>query len=104
MEQHKLRYYENNKDKWLAWNRASKRRAREALSNAKLVPCVDCGQSFPPYVMDFDHLGDKVTNLAKMASNGVGLAKLQAEMDKCEVVCANCHRIRTHERSARRPS
>jgi hypothetical protein len=67
----------------------------------KSTGCADCGEVYPPYVMDFDHLEDteKVSNVASMA--GWSLEKVEAEIAKCEVVCANCHRVRTHDRRAK---
>lgn len=61
-------------------------------------PCTDCGIKYPHYVMDFDHLKDKVVNVADLANSDVSTKRIQKEIDKCELVCANCHRIRTHKR------
>lgn len=60
---------------------------------------MDCGQRFPPYVMDFDHRdpGKKVGNVASMAV-GSSVERLMEEIEKCDIVCANCHRIRTFTR------
>lgn len=57
--------------------------------------CVDCGLD-DERVLEFDHTGDKVANVA--AFLGKNWSKALAEAEKCEVVCANCHAIRTHER------
>lgn len=82
---------------WRESSRRSRDRAREYVDSAKGGPCVDCGDLLPPYCMDFDHVrGDKVDNLARMVSNGTGIEKIQQEIDKCDLVCANCHRKRTH--------
>ncbi len=59
---------------------------------------MDCGQCFPPYVMDFDHLIDKVDAVAHMTKNSLSLETIQKEIDKCELVCSNCHRVRTWKR------
>jgi hypothetical protein len=67
------------------------------VQQAKNVPCADCGESYPFYVMDFDHLEDKVANINRIRWTK-GLDKIKAEIAKCEVVCANCHRIRTYNR------
>lgn len=74
------------------------------MGTFKEGPCTDCGGSFPPYVMDFDHLpGTKKTlAVSYLANHGSGKAKLLAEIAKCELVCANCHRIRTHTRKKNR--
>lgn len=71
-------------------------RARLYIRAAKERPCADCGTEYPYYVMQFDHLGDKAFDLSK--AGGYGLAKVQAEIDKCEVVCANCHAARSFHR------
>lgn len=60
--------------------------------------CHDCGES-NPIVLQFDHLDDKVDDVCKMASNGASVKTLQAEIGKCEIVCANCHTVRTHSRA-----
>lgn len=61
------------------------------------TPCADCGTIFPAVAMDFDH-GDqpKDKSIAALCSMGAGLDRLYAEIAKCELVCANCHRVRTH--------
>lgn len=63
------------------------------------MPCADCNGSFPFYVMDFDHREGEVKLFD--VSNGAlrfGRAKVLAEIAKCDVICANCHRIRTANR------
>ena len=68
------------------------------LDQIKDRPCADCGQWYPPYVMDLDHVrGEKSRAVRKMVGK-VGMQRLVAEVAKCDVVCANCHRIRTHAR------
>ena len=56
--------------------------------------CVDCGYRAHPHALHFDHLGDKVLNVSYAES----LRQAKAEISKCEVRCANCHSIKTHER------
>jgi hypothetical protein len=68
---------------------------RKALYEYLLAhPCVDCLES-NPVVLEFDHLdpSNKLYNISNMMSNS--WAKIKIEIDKCEVVCANCHRKRT---------
>lgn len=60
-----------------------------------LSGCVDCGYDKHPAALDFDHiLPGKIKNVAACKN----LEEAEREMEKCEVVCANCHRIRTAER------
>ena len=61
-------------------------------------PCADCGNFFPYYVMHFDHLGDKVSNVSKMVMNRTWASVLK-EIEKCDLVCANCHAYRTFNRA-----
>jgi hypothetical protein len=59
--------------------------------------CTDCGEN-NPIVLDFDHLKDKKYNVSRMIHDGFSWRAIKKEIDKCEVVCANCHRIRTYNR------
>ena len=61
-------------------------------------PCIDCKISYPYYVMDFDHVrGTKQANVAELIST-LSKKRIDLEIAKCEIVCSNCHRIRTHIR------
>jgi hypothetical protein len=63
----------------------------------KGVPCADCGGTFPDYVMEFDHVrGEKQSHVADLRFYAA--EKILAEARKCDVVCSNCHAIRTHAR------
>lgn len=66
--------------------------------------CADCGRMGPYYCMDFDHIGpDKNFDVSNgVNSTRVTLAQLKAEVALCEVVCAYCHRVRTHKQGYRR--
>jgi hypothetical protein len=79
--------------------RRARERVQRYIDEQKRCPCADCGGRFPPFLMDFDHVrGTKVTILAKLRSGRASMSKIEAEIAKCEVVCANCHRLRTHLR------
>lgn len=95
----KRRYYEKNKQLYLDKSRKRAADTIEFIRSVKDVPCADCGKRYPYYVMDFDHRGDDV-KLGDIGESWVrwGRAKLIAEIAKCDVVCANCHRERTHQR------
>lgn len=70
--------------------RESKRKAVQYMGNK----CHDCGESYPDYIYDFHHLsGDtKVDNPSAILKKEWSVAK--EELDKCVMVCANCHRER----------
>ena len=92
------RHYYANKAKYLEKNRLRRAAIRKYLAEIKSAsPCTDCGIQYPYYVMDFDHLEDKKGLVSRfVAANN--FSALRAEIAKCEIVCANCHRIRTFAR------
>jgi len=64
------------------------------------TPCTDCRIQFPHYVTDFDHVesrGTKINNVSKLINSG-STKQVKEEIAKCDLVCANCHRIRTYNR------
>jgi hypothetical protein len=75
----------------------AKRLVRAAKSNQ---PCADCGVRYPHYVLDYDHRpgGQKRANVNVLVKRGAKEEVLLAEIAKCDLVCANCHRVRTFRR------
>lgn len=61
--------------------------------------CTDCKEDYPYWMMDFDHLGNKSFDISKSHDYTQDIEMIKLEIEKCEVVCANCHRNRTHMRS-----
>ena len=60
--------------------------------------CKDC-KTYDPRVLEFDHLKDKSFNVSRAVSGSTrSWETILAEIKKCDIVCANCHRIRTQER------
>lgn len=77
--------------------------ARTALlQTLKDKPCMDCGNKFPTCCMQFDHRdpAQKTHNVSRLRS--AAMATLMTEVAKCDVVCANCHFIRTDRQKATR--
>ena len=76
------------------------RQGRALILEVKEKGCVDCGYNKHPAALDFDHRPgvDKKFELALGANRS--LKAIQQEIAKCDVVCANCHRIRTVNRQA----
>lgn len=79
-------------------NEYKKNRHNSLLQKLKSVPCQDCGKSYPTYVMDFDHRDPSQKKFEIAHRKTLSEENLLAEIAKCDIVCANCHRIRTHER------
>lgn len=59
-------------------------------------PCITCGES-DIIVLEFDHLvaEEKDGSVSRMAAGGFSLKKIKEEIQKCQVLCANCHRRKT---------
>jgi len=86
------------KDKYHTRGRHTKAKRRTKVWAMKDKPCMDCGVKYPPYVMDFDHRdpSQKVGGINWLITNGTW-EQVLAEIEKCDLVCSNCHRIRTWE-------
>lgn len=101
MRASRRRHYHANKAPYIARARARDAELRAVTIHARSVPCMDCEQVFEPYQMDFDHRPGtgKIDTINAMVRDGVSITTLLAEMAKCDVVCANCHRARTWRRN-----
>lgn len=89
-------------------DRAKKRQSkkREHVVNYKMSnpTCLDCGIEYPYYILDFDHLPqfEKSFELKAAGSKDKSIEQIDAEIAKCELVCANCHRHRGYIRNLNR--
>lgn len=97
---HKVNKEKRNKDKLL---RRSERALtiRQKLDDLKKGPCKDCGRSYIPFAMDFDHLEDKFKDISCMRTGCYSFKTILKEVAKCDLLCATCHRIRTYNRNNR---
>jgi hypothetical protein len=85
---------QNNREKRNALNKAWKdKRQAEYLEFKKTLKCTRCGFSHPA-ALQFHHT-DPTTKEATIATvaRSWSLKKLKEEIDKCEILCANCHAI-----------
>lgn len=99
------RWYADHKETELV--RSKENKARYQARNIQFVqeyklanPCVDCKNYFlEPEVLEFDHIGsDKTLHVSTMCYRPMSLDRIKKEIQKCELVCANCHRVRTASR------
>lgn len=98
--------YQENKERYYANAKKRDKQLDKLINEAKDVPCADCKVKYSPYVMDFDHLDptQKEFSIAKMRRRRMAFSRIVAEITKCEVVCANCHRERTSGPSGQNPA
>jgi hypothetical protein len=95
-------WYERNKDyqkqNAQKHSRIYRQTARQyALDYLSTHPCISCGES-DPRVLEFHHTrGNKESEISSLLGRGSSLEALKAEIEKCDVLCANCHRKLTVE-------
>jgi hypothetical protein len=101
VREHSREHYIANKRSYI--ERTRRRKRQERANRAHLIvqyleshPCVDCGET-DPLVLEFDHRGGKEFTIGREFTSRPWEDVL-AEIDKCDVRCANCHRRRTAER------
>jgi hypothetical protein len=96
------KWYQTNRDREVARAAENKKKMKEA-NRAKLVeyfqthPCVDCEED-DLIVLEFDHLSDKIDTVMRLVNSSYSWKRILSEIEKCEVVCANCHKRRTYKR------
>lgn len=89
-------WHQRNREKRVARMYERKRAIREHIQGMKnQLSCVDCGQRHPA-TLHFHHLNseDKVFDISHAVYRGLSLDKIVKEIEKCIVLCANCHAIR----------
>jgi hypothetical protein len=94
-------WYPKNKQVHIARVRRLKLKVQIFLVDYKRAQtCKDCGISGArnPEILDFDHIGTKKFEIGSWAKSALSIESVEKEIKKCEVVCANCHRIRTTRR------
>jgi hypothetical protein len=94
------KWAKENRSKFNKYVANARKERREYVNAYKNRPCLDCGQAYDPCVMDLHHREgeEKLKNLAIMASERYTYKMIDAELAKCDPLCANCHRMR-HKRA-----
>lgn len=92
------KHYREHKAYYIANPMATYRARRAWIISLKEIPCTDCHTIYPHYIMEFDHRPGvkKLFNVSQF--QGHSRQEIIDELAKCDVVCANCHKIRTYNR------
>ncbi|QBP31020.1 HNH endonuclease [Streptomyces phage EGole] len=92
-------HYEKNKHVYKERNNRSRQKREDFVFDLKKNnPCADCGEFYHPCQMQYDHIADdKEATVSWLVRNGT-IKKIETEIAKCELVCANCHALRTWTR------
>jgi len=81
---------------WQDGKARRRKKKRDIIVAAKNRPCQDCGGKFPHYVMDLHHRDPSDKDFTLSSSMGKSIPAILDEIEKCDVLCANCHRERHH--------
>jgi len=92
------KYYLKSRNEVLKRQKDFKDSRRELINRYKTSPCKDCGKQYNPWVMDFDHREPENKSFSISAGICNSLDRIKEEILKCDLLCANCHRERTHKR------
>jgi hypothetical protein len=93
-----IRYY-SNKQYYRIKEKERKESLRLQINVLKPGSCIDCGKTFEPECMEFNHIGPKVASISYLIGHRVSIEKILLEISKTELVCVLCHRDRTYSRS-----
>lgn len=98
--EYQRRWREKNRAKVNAYVRKHVAKRRRLVREIKESgACADCGGKFHFSAMDFDHVeGEKVDCVGNMTRDSRPFEAILNEIEKCELVCSNCHRVRTWKR------
>ena len=81
-------------------NISKAKKRREVWDIKEQSGCLDCGEKYPHYMLHFDHKpGFEKHGSASEIYSRYGRERGLEEMAKCDIVCANCHAIRTYNRN-----
>jgi predicted HNH restriction endonuclease len=103
-EYHRASYQRNKKQRY-ATLVERRNKLRSVVIAIKAKPCMDCHILYPHMCMEFDHRepSKKRLSIATMVAQCYAIEEILVEISKCDLVCSNCHAIRTwrqqHERN-----
>lgn len=96
-----VKYNKEHRKRLNILNRKRKENIKKWVNRyLKNKPCLDCKIKYHPYCMDFDHVDgrNKTRTIATLVGDGYSKSRILKEISKCDLICANCHRLRTFKR------
>jgi hypothetical protein len=84
--------------------RARRQALKSRVHALKLAPCFDCGRLYHPTIMEYDHRPgtQKIACVSDLTRHIGSWQDIEEEIAKCDLVCANCHRLRSTLRDPNR--
>ena len=97
------KYRQENKERFAQHYRDKAKKRRKELRTwfnkyKATLKCSKCSENHPA-CLDFHHKvsGTKSEPISKLVTRGYGKKRLLIEIEKCEILCANCHRKKHHK-------
>ena len=99
---------ELDRERYVRSHKADRRERRHELLRVRTEwlrslkegrPCHDCGKVFPPEAMQWDHLPGRPKRGHVSELRGLSKEEVLSEIVNCELVCTNCHTLRTFDRA-----
>jgi hypothetical protein len=92
------RWYHKNREHRIEVKEARRNEIKQWFHELKRteLACARCGEENPP-ALDFHHSGEKEANVSSMVNDGYSKERIRREMNRCTVLCANCHRIQHYD-------
>ncbi len=89
--------YRSKTPLYIERNKRRYQKLMDFVTNLKRGPCMDCKKKFDPCAMDFDHRDSslKIDKVSRLLSRSFSKERILEEINKCDLICANCHRVRT---------
>lgn len=94
-KQASVKSYQKNKKKVNQRSKVVGDVKMQKIDELKKAPCTDCKNTFPTECMEFDHRDPSTKSFTMSRARWKRWEEIEAEIAKCDLVCANCHRIRT---------
>jgi hypothetical protein len=88
----------SNRSKIYEQTKKNQEFVKRHVQKLRCNPCHDCKKTYPWYIMEFDHRDGRDLNYRSF-KNIKSMKRLKIELTKCDLVCRNCHGIRTYERA-----
>jgi hypothetical protein len=88
----------NNRHKIYEQTKKNQEFVKYYIQNSRCDPCHDCKKNYPWYIMEFDHRNGRDENYRSI-KNIRSIKRFEIELTKCDLVCRNCHGIRTYQRA-----
>jgi hypothetical protein len=95
--QYAKQHYHKNSSTYLNSSNRRRKQIKDFIRDAKNRACADCGEIYPYWIMQFDHIDNKCFSISQ-SSNRFSINNIKNEIKKCEVVCSNCHYDRSYKR------